>query len=83
LAAIVPATPDDSTWVVETGRPYPSATAIVAAAVISATHVREDRLLVGVGLFQRCQLAVEEACRYEASLARGEARGDQPTSPCK
>ena len=32
LASIVPATPDDSTWVVETGRPKPSATPIVAAA---------------------------------------------------
>src|ERR1700744_4009147 len=36
LAAIVPAIPDDSTWVVDTGKPYPSAAAIVAAAVISA-----------------------------------------------
>ena len=36
LAAMVPAMPEDSTWVVETGRPYPSAAAMVAAAVISA-----------------------------------------------
>ena len=32
LASIVPAMPDDSTWVVETGRPRPSAAPIVAAA---------------------------------------------------
>jgi hypothetical protein len=36
LAAMVPAIPDESTCVVETGSPYPSAAAIVAAAVISA-----------------------------------------------
>jgi hypothetical protein len=36
LAAMVPAIPDESTCVVETGRPYPSAAAMVAAAVISA-----------------------------------------------
>src|SRR5215475_7834116 len=36
LAAIVPATPDDNTWVVETGRPYTSAAAIVPAATTSA-----------------------------------------------
>ena len=36
LAAIVPATPDDSTWVVDTGNPYMSAAAIVAAATSSA-----------------------------------------------
>src|SRR5271165_4694280 len=36
LAAMVPAMPDESTCVVETGRPYTSAAAIVAAAVISA-----------------------------------------------
>ena len=41
------------------------------------SHVRVDRMLVGVGLLQRCQLAVEEACRHEVSFARGEARGDQ------
>ena len=36
LATIVPATPDDRTWVVDTGRPKPSAAPIVAAATISA-----------------------------------------------
>ena len=36
LATIVPATPDDSTWVVDTGRPKPSAAPIVAAATSSA-----------------------------------------------
>src|ERR1039458_9853133 len=36
LAAMVPAIPDESTWVVETGNPRMSAAAIVAAAVISA-----------------------------------------------
>ena len=36
LAAIVPATPDDSTCVVETGRPNTSAAPIVAAATSSA-----------------------------------------------
>ena len=36
LAAMVPAMPEDNTWVVETGNPYASAAAIVAAAVISA-----------------------------------------------
>ena len=36
LASIVPATPDDRTWVVETGRPKPSAAPIVAMAMISA-----------------------------------------------
>src|SRR5215468_8134790 len=36
LAAIVPATPDDNTWVVETGKPYTSAAAIVPAATTSA-----------------------------------------------
>ena len=36
LASIVPATPDDRTWVVETGRPRPSAAPIVAMATISA-----------------------------------------------
>jgi len=36
LAAMVPAMPEDSTWVVDTGSPYPSAAAMVAAAVISA-----------------------------------------------
>jgi hypothetical protein len=36
LAAIVPATPEDSTCVVETGRPYMSAAAIVPAATSSA-----------------------------------------------
>ena len=36
LATIVPATPEESTWVVETGRPKPSAAPIVAAAMISA-----------------------------------------------
>ena len=41
------------------------------------SHVRVDRILVGAGLLQRCQLAVEEACRHEVSFARGEARGDQ------
>ena len=33
LAAMVPAMPEDNTWVVETGNPYTSAAAIVAAAV--------------------------------------------------
>jgi hypothetical protein len=33
---MVPATPDDSTWVVETGRPNTSAAPIVAAATSSA-----------------------------------------------
>jgi hypothetical protein len=36
LAAMVPATPLDSTCVVETGKPYISAAAIVAAATSSA-----------------------------------------------
>jgi hypothetical protein len=36
FAAMVPAIPEDSTCVVETGNPYTSAAAIVAAAVISA-----------------------------------------------
>src|SRR5262249_62116279 len=36
FAAMVPATPDDSTCVVETGRPNTSATAMVADAVTSA-----------------------------------------------
>ena len=36
FADIVPAMPDDKTWVVETGSPYMSAAAMVAAAVISA-----------------------------------------------
>jgi len=36
LADMVPAIPDESTWVVDTGSPYPSAAAMVAAAVISA-----------------------------------------------
>jgi hypothetical protein len=36
LASIVPATPDDRTWVVDTGRPKPSATPIVARATIPA-----------------------------------------------
>ncbi|CAB3778041.1 hypothetical protein LMG28614_00525 [Paraburkholderia ultramafica] len=36
LAAIVPATPDDSTCVVETGKPYMSAAPIVTIATISA-----------------------------------------------
>ena len=36
FAAMVPAMPEESTWVVDTGSPYPSAAAIVAAAVISA-----------------------------------------------
>jgi hypothetical protein len=36
FAAMVPAIPEESTCVVETGNPYTSAAAIVAAAVISA-----------------------------------------------
>jgi hypothetical protein len=36
LAAIVPATPEERTWVVETGRPKLSAAAIVPIATISA-----------------------------------------------
>ena len=36
LAAIVPATPEDSTCVVETGRPQASAAPIVSIATISA-----------------------------------------------
>ncbi len=36
LAVMVPAMPDERTCVVDTGKPYPSAAAIVAAAVISA-----------------------------------------------
>ena len=36
FAAIVPATPDDSTCVVDTGSPYMSAAAIVTAATSSA-----------------------------------------------
>jgi hypothetical protein len=36
FAAMVPAMPEDRTCVVETGKPRPSAAAIVAAAVISA-----------------------------------------------
>ncbi len=36
FATIVPATPDESTCVVETGRPKPSAAPIVAAATIYA-----------------------------------------------
>ena len=36
LAAMVPATPDDRTWVVDTGNPYISAAAIVPAATSSA-----------------------------------------------
>src|ERR1700727_2099040 len=36
LAAMAPATTDDSTWVVETGRPNVSAAKIVAAATSSA-----------------------------------------------
>ena len=36
LATMVPATPDESTWVVDTGRPKPSAAPIVAAAISSA-----------------------------------------------
>ncbi len=36
LATIVPATLDESTWVVDTGRPKPSAAPIVAAAMSSA-----------------------------------------------
>ena len=47
LATMVPATPDDSTWVVDTGRPRPSAAPIVAAA----TSLRRRALAVGqVGL---------------------------------
>ena len=42
-----------------------------------SSHVRVDRMLVGAGLLQRCQLAVEQACRHEVPFARGEARGDQ------
>jgi hypothetical protein len=33
---MVPTMPEDKTWVVETGSPYMSAAAIVAATVISA-----------------------------------------------
>ena len=33
FAAIVPATPDDSTWVVETGRPKISAVSCIAASL--------------------------------------------------
>jgi hypothetical protein len=40
LAAIEPATPEDSTWVVETGRPKLSAAAIVPIATISAAAPR-------------------------------------------
>src|SRR5215469_18858554 len=36
FAAMVPATPDDSTWVVLTGSPNQSAAPMVAIAVISA-----------------------------------------------
>jgi hypothetical protein len=36
LATIVPATPDDRTCVVDTGKPKPSAAPIVAAATIYA-----------------------------------------------
>src|ERR1700722_17389402 len=36
LAAMAPATPDDSTWVVETGRPNMSAAPMGAAATSSA-----------------------------------------------
>src|SRR5438876_12078715 len=36
FAAMVPATPEDRTWVVETGSPYMSAAAIVPAATSSA-----------------------------------------------
>ncbi len=36
FAAIVPATPLDSTWGVDTGSPYTSAMPIVAIATISA-----------------------------------------------
>ncbi len=36
LAAMVPATPELRTWVVLTGRPYPSARPMVIIAVISA-----------------------------------------------
>jgi hypothetical protein len=52
LADIVPAMPDESTCVVDTGRPKPSAAAMVAAAVISAQAPRylgsEGWLLVAV-----------------------------------
>jgi hypothetical protein len=36
FAAMVPTMPEDKTWVVETGSPYMSAAAIVAATVVSA-----------------------------------------------
>ncbi|MNH31156.1 hypothetical protein D3C76_1197810 [compost metagenome] len=36
LATMVPATPEESTWVVETGRPYISATPMVHIATSSA-----------------------------------------------
>src|SRR5450830_166832 len=36
LAAMVPATPEESTWVVETGRPYMSAAPMVSMATTSA-----------------------------------------------
>jgi hypothetical protein len=46
LAAIVPATPDDSTCVVETGRPYMSAAAMVDIATSSAEALSaEERQL--------------------------------------
>ncbi|MOA53750.1 hypothetical protein D3C78_1772560 [compost metagenome] len=36
LATMVPATPDDSTWVVETGKPNMSAAPMVSMATVSA-----------------------------------------------
>ena len=36
FAAMVPATPEDSTWVVDTGKPYRSAAPMVSIATVSA-----------------------------------------------
>jgi hypothetical protein len=43
LAAMVPATPDDNTWVVETGSPYTSAAAIVPAATVDELEPERDQ----------------------------------------
>ena len=41
------------------------------------THVDDDRILVGVGLLQDCEVMVEEPWQHGVFSACGEARGDQ------
>ena len=70
LAAIVPATPDDSTWVVETGRPRPSAAPIVARG--------DDlgRRALAVGQVRLADLLADgdRRCASSRSSCRGRAR---------